>query len=172
MVGVPARCTRCGLAFTDSGIEVSDSRDMQFSSNMTDCPNCGAPARILDGRFHVVDEGIVMLSGPQWSWDLVSELRLALRRIVEERPADPVAELAKTSPELATEVARITHFWTYDNVIKLITVICAVLGVVFAGYAAFKPQEELSPEELGRIVKAVLEEAEQAKAPPPAPPSK
>lgn len=90
----------------------------------------------MEGRFNVTDGAINMISGPQWSWDLVEELRLTLRQIVEDPPADPIAPIAKVSPALARDLEQVRdkRNLTTREVLTLLAEILGVLG--FFGVSA------------------------------------
>ena len=131
MVAIPARCTSCGHTFQpQSGIFIESSTHVTMSNNTTICPRCGGRAKFIEGRFNVTDGAIELLSGPQWSFDLVEGLRLTLRRIVDERPADPVAAVGVVAPVLASDIDRVTRGWSWERKIALIGGILGILGYV------------------------------------------
>lgn len=105
---LPARCTRCGHQFQpEGGIFVADgSMRNTFSNNSVRCPQCGGRALFVEGELNVVDGGIEMLSGPQWSWDLVEELRLSLKRAIDTNH-DPTGAL-ESVPEVQNAFRRAT----------------------------------------------------------------
>jgi hypothetical protein len=130
--------------------------------NTTRCPKCRGVARFLEGSFDVVDGGIDLKSGPEWSWLLVEDLRLTLRRILDELPEDPIAEVEAVSPELGGLLRRATRDWTRGQIIGLIATIAAVL--TWAGVAPSDITAWLSDAE-GRVV-ALIESAAEHGPPP------
>lgn len=128
MVSIPARCTRCGFTFQPrGGISISNSTDVTFSGNTTNCPRCGGVARFIDGTFDVVDEAIRMKSGPSWSWTVVETLRLGLREIQDQRPDDPVAAVEAINPRVGGLLRKATKGWTRDQIFGLIAMLLAAL---------------------------------------------
>ena len=130
--------------------------NVTFSGNTIFCPYCGGRARVMDGTFNVRAGAIEMLEGPAWSWDLVEELGLTLRRIVEVQPPDPVGAIAEVSPELSRDVERATEGWPFDRKIALIA---ALVAVVTADYGQVA--------DLLQAMAAVLTYAMQHGTPPP-----
>ncbi|MFW6776055.1 SEC-C metal-binding domain-containing protein [Nocardioides sp. CPCC 205120] len=133
---MPARCQDCGHAFSPPLIHIEDSVRITLSDVGTVCPRCGGPANVIEGTVTVANGGIELLQGPQWSQDLIDELRLTLVRIVTDRPVDPIAVLRETAPSLASEVEAATEGWTRDQKIDLLfKVLMAILAAVTAGAA-------------------------------------
>lgn len=129
------RCQSCGHV-SDSGIFVHDGVDATTMSGYGgQCPACGGDAELLTGVVNVTRAGdLEMVSGPQWSWDLVRELGSTLRRVVEERPADPIAPIETVVPELGSDLRRVTAGWTAERIIALVSGILGILS--FAGVDA------------------------------------
>lgn len=76
-----------------------------MSGNHVTCPRCGQLADIVDGTFNVSDGAIELVAGPQWSVDVIEAVGLALRKIVDKLPEDPLAEVASASPEVAAQMS-------------------------------------------------------------------
>ena len=98
---MPAECTACGRRWQPAnGIWIEDATQATFQGNTySGCPDCGGSARFVDGTFDVADGAIDMISGPQWSWELVDALRLALQRTVADE-TDPGTAIAAVVPEV------------------------------------------------------------------------
>jgi hypothetical protein len=102
---LPAECTQCGHRFQpERGISIDESSNITIGQYTTRCPECHGIARGLSGTFNVKSGAIEMLEGPDWSWDLVAGLGLALRRAVTEDLPDPLAPVVRASPEFAAQV--------------------------------------------------------------------
>ncbi|MCM0622521.1 hypothetical protein [Nocardioides bruguierae] len=89
----------------------------------------------MSGQINVALGGVEMVAGPQWSWDLVEELRLTLRRVVETRPADPDAVVAGTSPELAEQARVATSGWSRSDKLSLYTLILVAITADYSNVA-------------------------------------
>lgn len=105
MVALPAVCTRCGHKFQAKGFGEPTLIDAKFDDNFVSCEACGGPAKLVDGVFSTVDGAIDMKSGPQWSLDLINELRIGLAEIVKHPPADSLAAVAEINPPLGAALA-------------------------------------------------------------------
>lgn len=125
---MPARCNSCGHTF-QGGIDIGTATNLRMGQNTTSCPRCGSNAHLIEGTMNVADGAIEMLSGPQWSWDLIDELRLTLRRIVENSPAEPISPVRQIAPALARDVetVRDARGMTTRQVIELLAEILTVL---------------------------------------------
>lgn len=108
MVLIPGRCQRCGRSVADVPlIDIEGTvTNLEVGSavQVAGCVYCGGDVQAIEGRMHVTDGAIEMVSGPQWSWDLVEALGLALKQVVERQPADPIAAVAETSPLFASQI--------------------------------------------------------------------
>jgi hypothetical protein len=136
----PARCLRCGLQFQGSGIRIDgDVQDLTLGPNTETCPRCGGRAQIVEGVFNVQAGGFEMVSGPDWSWDLIENLRLGLRRIVDEEPADPVRELAKVDATFAKDVKQATRGLTRR---QKLAVMGALWGALNTDYSTIEANVE------------------------------
>ena len=120
MVGMPARCTHCGHQFLDNDNIVfeGDATDVVVNAAQTVCPKCGALAQYVQGRMNVQDGGFEMLSGPQWSWDLVDELRLTLKRAPKEDPANPLRPVATVDPQVADAIDHAVREGLHRSAVK------------------------------------------------------
>lgn len=102
---MPAQCSRCGKRFQpQGGIYIENATNITFSNTTTSCPECGGVAYYVEGNLNVVAGAIEMVAGPEWSWDLVRRLGLALVRIRDEEPDDPEAELDEVDARLGRAV--------------------------------------------------------------------
>ena len=64
--GVPGFCEKCGTLFMSNAIAIGAGATVKLSSNKTNCPNCGAMARILDGEFQGIANDIKLLRGHKY----------------------------------------------------------------------------------------------------------
>lgn len=162
---VPAQCTRCGYTWQPNAILIENSTNITIENGQTNCPRCGAWARLLEGTFDVLDGAISMKSGPQWSWDLVESLRLGLKAIVEHPPQDPLAAVEDFAPSFGARLRGHTQGWSREQILALIAAIFAILQ-----WADVTPRDiagwlEKVPERINDL----LDEATR-NGPPPAPP--
>lgn len=111
MTALPGRCVRCLRPATGhGGVHLSDVVDFRASDNILKggCSHCGGDVQLLEGRLNVVDGAFEMLSGPDWSWEVVEQLKLRLRRAAQEGNADAVRDV---DPTFANTLERATRDW-------------------------------------------------------------
>lgn len=138
---------------------------MRGNQVISGCPHCGGTVNLLDGTFDVVDGRFRVLSAPQWSVDLLRELRLALEQATTDPMEDPIAHVGSVSPEFAGRLRRITRGWTRDQKLNLLTVLFAALAFfgVDAGDVTDAAREAMEK------IESLLEQAERDG--PPSPPA-
>jgi len=88
--GVPGFCEKCGTLFMSNAIAVGAGATVKLTNNKTDCPNCGAMARLLDGEFQGIANGIELLKSPQATFDILTRFRDILQ--AAQRRDDTTAE--------------------------------------------------------------------------------
>lgn len=99
--------------------------------NTTDCPECGATARIIEGAFDI-DPGpptrITQVAGPPVDPELFTRLGLILLQAQAEglKPHDIVEKIGPHSPSLARRLSRVA-----DDPVAFATVMAALI----AGFA-------------------------------------
>lgn len=70
--GIPAHCETCGAIFAFAGIVgLREGAQVTFSNVGTNCPKCGGTANILDGTFEKTRDALRLLSGPQFTKDVL-----------------------------------------------------------------------------------------------------
>lgn len=127
------------------------------------CPHCGGTVNLLDGTFDVVDGRFRVLSAPQWSVDLLRELRLALEQATTDPMEDPIAHVGSVSPEFAGRLRRITRGWTRSQKLALLALILALLE-----WAGVDPGDiRDAAAEAWSQVENLLDQAERDGPPPP-----
>jgi hypothetical protein len=84
-------------------------------------------AQFIEGTFDVQHGAIAMKAGPQWSFDLVNQLGLALR-VALDGHLDPVPLVSKVDPVIGAELERATTGMSFDRVIALIGLLYAALA--------------------------------------------
>lgn len=108
MATVPGRCRRCGRAVEGAGgIKFSGGSTVRIlgSGSTVVCPHCGGTADLALGHYTAdAADSLVLVSGPQWTIDIIQELAAGLRRIVDEKPADPEGALRDLNSDLADRV--------------------------------------------------------------------
>lgn len=106
MTLVPAVCTDCGHRFgTPFPFLGPNATRVTITGSTAECPRCHGRAQIFDASFNIDQGRIEMLSGPEWSWELVRSLNQALRTAVQNPLPNPLAPVAEASPELAEMIA-------------------------------------------------------------------
>jgi hypothetical protein len=174
MVHMPAKCTNpaCGHIFQTRGFNVT-GEDVVLQGNVVTCPRCRSAARVADGHFNAVYGGIEMLAGPEWSWSLIQDLGLALRRAVETRSDDPIGEVEKVNPRFAQVLKWLTSGWDKAAILALLTLIYMILTGENADPTInvdVPPPivniEGITPEDVQTAVENALRQAAQRDAPP------
>jgi hypothetical protein len=125
---IPASCTRCGHVWQPTGgIDVENSTGVTFSNVTTDCPACGGVARFIEGTFDVHHGAIAMKAGPQWSFDLVNQVGLALKVAIDGN-LDPVPLVSKVDPVVGAELERSITGMPLDRVLALVGLLYSALA--------------------------------------------
>lgn len=172
MVLIPAKCMNpaCGLNFQPNTIEMDGVMDARFINAGTICPDCGSPAKFIEGRMNVRDGGIELLSGPQWSVDLIDELRLALVRaegLLGEGVAEKVVErrlhedIDAVAPGLSKRLRRPSH----ESVATWVGAIAGVLALVQTQLAT----DGATSKQIEQIYRDIISTQTEADEPDPAP---
>lgn len=128
---IPARCRGCGLTWQPNAIMVENSTNTTISGSRVNCPNCGTWADLLEGTFDVQNGAVAMKSGPQWSWDLVGQLGLALKVAVDAR-IDPVPLVAAVDASVGQELAKATSGMSLDRVLTIVSLLYSALATDYA----------------------------------------
>lgn len=96
-VPIYSHCNHCGHTFESALANLMGaSVRASLSGNRESCPSCGKIARVMEGEFFITPEGTEMLSGPQWTRDML------------ERIAQQLADVERlaSSPDLSDQDAR------------------------------------------------------------------
>lgn len=167
MVQMPALCTQCGNAFQVQGLfSVSGSIEgLVMEGNFVNCPRCGGTARFIEGEMTVQAGAITLNSGPQWSYDLILALRLALVTTIEQEPADPIAPIENVSPEIGGRLRRVTSGWSRDQKLALLAILLALLP--YFGVTPDNTQDAAA--NVWDSISDLLDRAEHDGSPPAAP---
>src|SRR4051794_28457397 len=74
-----------------------------FRGNGAQCPNCGQIASVIDGLIQPIQNGIRILSAPDWTYDALDRLRHILEQAqAGQIPADELhSKVSAISPALA-----------------------------------------------------------------------
>ncbi|MGC5223261.1 hypothetical protein ACPW96_11805 [Micromonospora sp. DT81.3] len=103
-----AQCANCGHEFESRLINFGPGVPairMTVGSVAETCPRCGGRARTMEGQFNMDSQGRVdVLSGPQWTRDLVVRMTPAQARKIHTVATWAEAELAK--PDVDEERVR------------------------------------------------------------------
>lgn len=151
--------SRMFAAFNVSGLTLSGNKES--------CPVCGRSSRIIDGTFNVSSEGLIeVLSAPNWTKDVLSSVRDALRAVqsIASNPDAVVSQLEETSPKAAQLVNAATRGWTRDQKIALMAVLIPTLTTIIIFLLGQKDGgQALSPDEVSVIVEQVLEQVQETR---------
>lgn len=141
---VYAHCPYCGLDFVSEALGRLRMIRVTLSDVTENCPRCGQPAVVMEGTFNSSAEHIEVLSGPEWSRELVNRMQVRFREIekiassvrIPDAEADAkiqqiLAEVEAANPVVAAEFrARTTgqprKAWTWTA--KAITAALAAVG--------------------------------------------
>lgn len=118
-----AVCPNCGNKFESYAIGGRNSYGTTVINGREQCPRCGAMARTMEGSFKFDDRGeVTMLSGPQWSFELVREMQQRMREIervaqskkYEDAEAEALieeilSEVESSNPAVAAEYRKVTE---------------------------------------------------------------
>jgi hypothetical protein len=109
MAGAPCHCTKCGYVFQTSVVDFGPGASATFFDCGTDCPQCGGYARIGDGSYTQVGDGLRLDAGPLSTRQIINQLnRVANKARSESLTTEEVlAEIADVSPDLATKLKSI-----------------------------------------------------------------
>lgn len=102
---IPAHCGQCGALFATTGIvALRAGAQVTFSGCGMRCPRCGGGASILDGTFERTSSALRLLSGPQFT----KEVLRAFGALIEqaERKEISTEDLQKQASELDVDLGR------------------------------------------------------------------
>lgn len=111
MARIPAYCPHCGVLFP-SLVELGGGGGgggAVLVGNKETCINCGQMADILDGMFNAVGDVLELISGPQFTRDILQALAELLEKAKQNQITVDELERAATEidPELGAAVAAI-----------------------------------------------------------------
>ena len=66
-------CRQCGAVFESNAFGFVDVRNMTFTTVSVSCPN-GHKAKLLDGTFDFVGEGVQLIQGPPFTREVLNAL--------------------------------------------------------------------------------------------------
>jgi hypothetical protein len=131
MVGIPARCERCGHVFASPLVQ-GFGATINFSSVGTPCPKCGANANIVEGSFHYSQEGeIDGIIAPPLTHKIINELRRITENAKQNMPSEDelLASVQEVSPELAEKISPLLKKKGVAVVIYLILLLLSQVNI-------------------------------------------
>jgi hypothetical protein len=160
---LPAFCDNCGTLFGAAGIVGGTGNIILTGGTLVGgCPTCGNDARILDGHYQLLEEGVRILSAPAWSVEKLQWLdaRLRAAQAGQATPEEVVQEVAAEAPELRETLDRLARQgWVATQVIAALIAI-----VVFVQSLAEPPA---TAEELHDATEQIIREIRERPVAPP-----
>ncbi|WP_426303026.1 hypothetical protein [Arthrobacter sp. R-11] len=169
MENVLAVCPFHGV-FESAVIRISNVK-VSITGGIVSCPRCGADSKMMEGTFSFRDGLIEMLSGPQWTRDIVDEARRALANLdlgKVRTPEAAIRALEKTSPLAADLVSKA---WSRSDKLALFTLLVTTLVTLLGILVSHMDETQAKPteEEIAIVVKEVLDQAQEREAPAESP---
>jgi hypothetical protein len=130
MVGIPAYCDECKIAFENNAISVPEGvGNISVIGNLTRCPKCGGAAKILDGTFSVEDAQLVAQQAPSWTLEILDRIRKIAHEASKDIPES--GELLSRVESVSPELARALEPYAATNTgLVLLLMICFMLNSV------------------------------------------
>lgn len=165
--GVPATCASCGAVYV-SGLFVTpildtaaDAMRLEYRYDPVSCPRCGAwndPVSEHSAEYRVLADAVQLVAGMAARDRL--ELLSALQRL--QRAEATIAELQSAAPPpVRSFLARLT-----DSPVALLGLLVSLVALWPQFHSG---SDDLSPGDVGRIVRAVLDATTPKPGDPPAP---
>jgi hypothetical protein len=131
MVRVPAYCERCALLFP-SGIEIIDIGRFEAFGNLQNCPKCGQLVKISEGVFKVADGVIDVVSGSDFTREMIDKFQNLIDRPVPSAPTE-VQAIAVEADKIYPGLGRTVHLAQHTGMwIPLIALVYALSKCVSA----------------------------------------
>ena len=124
------------------------------------CPECGAHARVLGGSYHIAENTIELLQGPERTVSELKRLREILR-VARESGASP--EEVKTTvqrefPDWGPALAKLLVAKTPADLTGYIMLIITIIGALLA-YEQLEQAKDAEPDQIINNITVVQEEA-------------
>lgn len=128
---LPASCQYCGF-LSRSGFEVHIGVRANISNCTSSCLRCGGRASVIEGSLEILERGIRLFSGPEFTKDVLEALGIAVEDLRDRRKSqvEVLRDLEAVSPSLAREFRE----WANCG-FSFIAAMAAVASVVFAWWA-------------------------------------
>jgi len=172
MVEVPAVCNRCGtfypsgLGFDPGGTGVTGTWKVSTHPIDRPCPVCGGNGRMLGGSWHVVENTIHLLEGPDTTVSELERLAAVLRE-ARDRGAnlDEVrSTVEREFPSLGQRLSRLLVPRTPSDLAAYITVILTIISMILMAKQENRPVEI----DVDQVINEITVEAPTPAAQPPA----
>ena len=124
----PAVCPNCGLLFP-SGFAFGLRSQVTLSGNRSRCPRCGSVAVVPDGMLEVLERGIKLFSGPDFTLEVLRAFEVAVEDLRAGRKT--AAQTEKRLAEVHKGLSREFREWSTWG-FNLISAMAAVAALVVA----------------------------------------
>jgi hypothetical protein len=151
---LPAFCTSCGHAFP-SPIEVNNASNIHIRDVATNCPRCGATARIPDGIYSALGSVVEILAGPTRSIERIQRIQQILKEAQRKQQSreEVQSKIASTAPELSSFTSTLPA--TRVELYAFITVLLTLLTLLVTAYGTLKPSGPTQAEIESMVSKAI-----------------
>jgi hypothetical protein len=124
MVGIPVYCPNCGALFASRAFHIENARNITLIGNRETCVNCGKLANIADGVFDATNSVLTLISGPQFTADLMKAFsvlveQVARKEITEDQFEEKAAALDPKLGEVVSQVKK-SSGWSVPALIFLL----------------------------------------------------
>lgn len=183
MSGVVSVCPVHGV-FESKGFDFGNNAvNVTVIGGKEDCPQCGRPAKVMEGSFTFKDGIVQVLSSPQWTIDALLQARQALQDLDLGRVRthdEAIRKLEGLSP-LAAELVKKSkaQSWTREQKLQLLSILIPALiailtSLLSAGVAISIAEQAKTPAppagptsgQIEQIVHEVISEFERTGEPP------
>ena len=125
----PAYCPSCRAVFAVRNIvEAPPGVKFTFYGNVTNCPECGKDARLVDGEFQIEEDSLKLIAGPPRSAALLSAFAALVNEAIKTRDIDKLEKDAdKLDPKLG-DVVRVAKSKHSAGVVILFVLILMLKG--------------------------------------------
>jgi hypothetical protein len=109
-MSVPVYCPHCGALFSSRAFHFGGNvRNLRLEGNRETCVNCGQLANIVDGTFDISEGVLSLISGPQFTRDVLKAFAELVQRAVnrEITPAELQEQAEAIDPELGRAVSKV-----------------------------------------------------------------
>ncbi len=161
---------RSGVGFDTGGTGVEVNLTVESAPRI--CPACGADARVLGGTYHIAENTIKLLQGPERTVSELERLRQILREARESgaSPEEVKSTVQREFPEWGQRLAKLLVPKTPGDFYTLLTFIVAVITALLA-YEQLEQAKNTEPDQIINDITVVQEAPAVPGQQPSGPPS-